>query len=111
MKAAIGLNLVVIPMTVIRAAGLQRPEIAFWPRLLGATTLAIAAGIWLGLQFPNAHGGIGPAGLVPVNLASAAAILAPLVMGHAAPTRRGRLILAACALGLLALAFIEIAHV
>ncbi|HEY8194318.1 MAG TPA: ABC transporter permease [Hyphomicrobium sp.] len=111
LKAVAGAVLVIAPLTVISLVGLQRPETGFWPRLLGAVTLAVAAGIWVGLQFPSAQGPIGPAGLIPINLFAAAALIAPLVLGKAAPSRRGKLFIAATAVLLLALAFLEIAHV
>lgn len=111
LKAAAGLTLFVIPLTAIRIVGMQRPENGFWPRLLGAVVLAIAAGVFITLQYPQARGGIGPAGLVPINLAGAAAMIAPLVMGSAAPTLRGKVFVGLKAVVLLVLAFLEIAHI
>lgn len=111
LKSAAGLFLIIIPLTTLSIAGLDRPVSGFWPRLLGALLLGIAAGTWIGLQFPSASGPIGPAGLVPINLFGAAAMLAPLVMGVAAPTRRGKLVIVVTAIAQLALAFIEISHI
>ena len=110
LKAAAGGTLLLIPLTAIRIAGLQRPETGFWPRLLGAVVLGIAAAVFITLQYPDARGGLGPAGLIPINLAGAAAMLAPLVMGTAAPTRRGKAFIIVNAVALLNLAFLEIAH-
>ena len=45
------------------------------------------------------------------NFAAAGALIAPLILGKAAPSRRGKLVIAASAVLLLALAFLEIAHV
>jgi hypothetical protein len=109
-KAAAGVLLVLLPLTAIRIAGLQRPESGFWPRLLGAVTIGIAAAVFITLNYPQARGGLGPAGLIPINLAGAGALIAPLIMGMAAPTRRGRLVILTGAVALLALAFLEIAH-
>lgn len=111
LKTAAGLTLILVPLTAIRLAGMQKPETGFWPRLLGAVVLGIAAGVFVSLQYPGAHGGIGPAGLIPINLAGAAAMIAPLIMGSAAPSRRGRAFILVNALALLALAFLEIAHI
>ncbi len=111
LKAAAGVTLVLIPLSAIRITGLQRPETGFWPRLLGAVVLGVAAAILISLHFPNAHGGLGPAGLIPINLAGAGAMIAALIMGAAAPTRRGKLFIAANAAVLLALAFTEISHI
>ncbi len=111
LKAAAGLTLVLVPLTAIRITGMQKPESGFWPRLLGAVVLGIAAAVFVTLQFPDARGGLGPAGLIPINLAGAGAMLAPLILGTAAPTRRGRLFILVNAVVLLALAFLEIAHI
>ena len=109
-KAAAGLILVLVPLTAIRITGLQRPENGFWPRLLGAVVVGLAAAVFITLNFPEARGGLGPAGLIPINLCGAGALIAPLIMGTAAPTRRGRLFILTIAVVLLALSFLEIAH-
>lgn len=109
-KAAAGLTLVLTPLTAIRLVGMERPETGFWPRLLGAVVLGIAGAVFITLAYPDARGGLGPAGLIPINLAGAAAMLGALIMGSAAPTRRGRLFILANAVVLLTLAFLEIAH-
>jgi hypothetical protein len=111
LKAAVGMALMIAPLTLIAVVGIAKPEAGFWPRLLGGVSLGIATGVWIGLAFPQAHGAIGPAGLIPINLFAASALLGPLILNRAAPTRRGKLFLAACAVLLLALAFLEIAHV
>ncbi|HPG90024.1 MAG TPA: ABC transporter permease [Hyphomicrobium sp.] len=111
LKSAAGLALLLIPLTAIRLTGMQRPEQGFWPRLLGAVLLGIAAAIYISLQFPDARGGLGPAGLIPINLGGAAGLIAPLIMGTAAPTRRGKLFVFVNAIALLTLAFLEIAHI
>ncbi len=110
-KGAIGATLLILPLTALSVAGLQRPETGFWPRLVGALLLGIAAGVFLTLRFPEANGGIGPAGLVAVNLSLAAGLLSPLVWGTAAPFRRGRFAVLVLGLASLALAFLEIAHI
>lgn len=110
-KALAGLTLFLIPLTAIRITGMQRPENGFWPRLLGAVIFGIACAVFITLNFPDAKGGLGPAGLIPINLAGAAAMIAPLIMGSAAPTRRGRLFILVNAVVLLTLAFLEIAHI
>jgi hypothetical protein len=111
LKAGAGLTLLLIPLTALRLTGMQRPETGFWPRLLGAVVLGIAAAVFITLQYPSARGGLGPAGLIPINLAAAAAMIAPLIMGYAAPSRRGKLFVTVNAVTLLTLAFMEIAHI
>lgn len=110
LKAAAGLCLFLLPITVIRILGLPRPDTGFWPRLVGAILVGIAIGVFMTIRFPDARGGIGPAGLIPINFMGATAMIAPLIMGTAAPTRRGTLFVVAAAVVLLALAFLEIAH-
>jgi hypothetical protein len=110
LKGLLGAVLFVAPQAASVVFGMQRPVTGFWPRLLGGVVLGIAAGVWIGLKFPNAHGVIGPAGLIPINLFAAAALVAPLILGTAAPSRRGKAVIAACTIVLLALAFLEIAH-
>ncbi len=110
-KAIAGALLFLAPLTTLALLGLERPSTGFWPRLVGAMTLGIAAGVWIGLQFPSARGAIGPGGLIAINFATAAALITPLIMGTAAPSRRGKLVAVAVAISLLALAFLEIAHV
>lgn len=110
LKSVTGLTLLLMPLTAARAVGLDHPGSAVWPRLLGALLVGIALGVLITLLLPNARGGIGPAGLIPINLMGAALLIAPMVMGTAAPTRRGRAFVVVNALTLLALAFLEIAH-
>ena len=105
-KAAIGIVLLLVPLSALALAGIQKPDAGLWPRLVGALTLAVAASIWIGLQYPETRGSIGPAALVPINFFSAA-----LVLGTAAPTRRGKFIVTIGAIALVTLAFLEIAHV
>jgi hypothetical protein len=69
LKAVAGITLVLVPLTAIRLVGMQRPETRFWPRLLGAVVLGIAVGVFITLAYPTARGGLGPAGLIPINLA------------------------------------------
>ncbi|MBS0240449.1 MAG: ABC transporter permease [Proteobacteria bacterium] len=109
-KAVAGLVLVLVPLSALAIVGLARPTTGLWPRLTGALLLAIAASIWIGLEYPSARGSIGPAALVSLNLFPAAVLIAALVMGTAAPTRRGQLILGLSAITLTLLAFLEIAH-
>lgn len=109
-KAIAGLVLLIVPLSAILIAGLTRPVTGLWPRLVGALSLAIAASILIGLEYPASRGSVGPAALVPINLLSAAVLIAALVMGTAAPTRRGKFLVAASAISLTLLAFLEIAH-
>lgn len=110
-KAISGAALFVMPVTLIGIFGLARGDTGFWPRACGALLIGIAAAVFIGLEYPQAHGAIGPAGLIAVNLASAAGLIGHLVMGSAAPARRGRVIILLTVILLLALAFAEIAGI
>ncbi|CAA2139834.1 hypothetical protein HYPP_01647 [Hyphomicrobium sp. ghe19] len=109
-KGIAGFVLLIVPLSALAIAGLARPATGLWPRLVGALSVAIAASIWIGLEYPASRGSVGPAALVPINLLSAAVFIAALVMGTAAPTRRGKVLIAASAILLIVLAFLEIAH-
>jgi hypothetical protein len=110
-KGLAGLALILAPMSVLRLLGLHLPGQRYWPRMAGFLLFGIAAATAITLLVPAARGGLGPAGLVAINLSGASALLAPLVWGTAAPFRRGRLATLATGLALLALAFLEIAHI
>lgn len=109
-KAMIGAVLIIAPLTSASVLGLHRPDTGFWPRLCAGLIVGIAAGTWAGIAFPNVHGAIGPGGLIPINLAAASMLIGSLILGHAAPSRRGKIVVAMCAIILVALAFLEIAH-
>lgn len=111
LKGAVALALILAPMTFVRVLGLHRTEQRFWPRLAGFALFGIAAGTLVTLLVPAARGGLGPAGLIAINLSGASGLLAPLVWGTAAPFRRGRFLILGAALVLLTLAFLEIAHI
>ncbi len=110
-KGAAGLALIVLPNTTLRILGLHRDAQRFWPRIAGCVLAGIALGVLATLLTPQARGGIGPAGLIAVNLSLAAGLLSPLVWGTAAPFRRGRFAVLVLGLASLALAFLEIAHI
>ncbi len=110
-KAVIGVILLLAPLSALALTGIERPATGLWPRLTGALTLSVAVSIWLGLQYPEARGSIGPAALVPINLMTAAVLISALVLGGAASTRRGKLTVVLGAMALVALGFLEIAHV
>ena len=87
-KGVLGLALILIPYTTLGLLGLHRDAQRFWPRLACFMLAGIALGTLATLLFPQARGGIGPAGLIAINLALAAGLLTPLVGGTAAPYRQ-----------------------
>lgn len=110
-KGLIGIALLTFPIAAARAVGLPRPNSGFWPRLVGTLALALAFGVLIGTTFPDARGALGPSSLIAINLTGVAGLVAPLVLGASATTRRGKafIILNAIILGILA--FLEIAHI
>jgi hypothetical protein len=109
LKAASGLALVAAPGVIIRLLGLAPSAGGFWPRLLGTTLLGMALATTLQARAINASG-LGLAGSVAINLTVAVMIIALLILGQAAPTRRGRITLAFASALLVLLSLVEIAH-
>lgn len=108
-KLIAGLALAAAPRGFARLLGLPSANDPFWPRLLGAVLIGLAAASLIEGRNPGA-GGLGLAGSIAVNLASAVAIIALLVLGQAGTTKRGRLLLALTATLLVLLSLVEIAH-
>jgi hypothetical protein len=107
LKLAGGLALTVAPRTLARLLGLPSADQPFWPRLLGALLIGLAAASLLEARM---QGGLGLAGSIAVNLAGAAMIGALLILGRAGNTRRGRLLLWLIAGALVVLGLVEIAY-
>lgn len=109
LKLAGGLALLLIPGTLAKAFGLPRDPSGFWPRLLGATLIGLAAATFIEGWVRNTHG-LGLAGALSINLAMAGGIMALLLLGKAAPTRRGRVLLWLIFSVLVLLALFELPH-
>ena len=107
LKLAGGLALTVAPRTLARLLGLPSADQPFWPRLLGALLIGLAAASLLEARM---QGGLGLAGSIAINLAGAAMIGALLILGRAGNTRRGRSLLWLIAGALVFLGLVEIAH-
>lgn len=107
LKGGLGAILVAAPGLLAKLFGLPRTD-PLWPRLLGAALIGIAAAAFIEARLPATRG-LGLGGLVAINLSGAAVLLALLILGVAAPTRRGRIALwlAFAVLALLALAQIS----
>ncbi|HEX2843237.1 ABC transporter permease [Hyphomicrobium sp.] len=109
LKLVSGLALLLAPLSVIRLFGLPAADSGFWPRVLGAVLIGLAGatfieGAWSGSR------GLGLAGLIVINLASAAVIAIVTLFGGGAQTRRGSLLLWVAVTVLFVLSLIEIAH-
>lgn len=112
-KGGLGLLLAILPLVIVRIAGLPRQTDPFWVRLAGGLLLGIAgAGL---LQAQVGAGaqralGFGLGGFVVINLTLAGTLMAALAV-RPAPTRRGRLILWLASLLLAMTALVELAYV
>lgn len=120
LKLAGGLTLALAPLTAIRVLGLPGTDSGFWPRLLGAVLIGLAAATFLEGRFGGTPRGLGIAGCFLVNLAAVAMLIAQLVLsqprlraasGRPPQTRRGQAVLwlLVCLLSLLIV--FEIAHI
>lgn len=110
LKLAAGLVLVATPLTAATLLGLDRPASGFWPRLLGAVLLGLAAATFIEERLPGSKG-LSLAGCVAINFIAAFVLMGTLVMKAAAPTRRGRIALGSLAAVLGMLGLVELAYV
>jgi hypothetical protein len=110
LKLAAGLPLLLMPVAVVKLLGLPRSDNSgFWPRLLGAVLVAIAAACYLEARFPGSKG-LALGGVILVNLSAAFAIAIMLAAGSAVESRRGRAGLWLAVALLVGLSLVEIAH-
>ncbi len=109
LKLASGLALVLAPLSVIRLFGLPTAASGFWPRVLGAILIGLAGATFIEGAWDGSRG-LGLAGLIVINLASAAVIAVVIVFGGGAETRRGTLLLWVAVALLFVLSLVEIAH-
>jgi hypothetical protein len=109
LKLASRLALSLAPLLIIKALGLPPSQSTFWPRLLGALLIGLAAATFLQGVWPEARA-IGLAGCILINLTSAAIITVLAVLGAGAPTWRGAAVLWALVVVLIVLSLFEIAH-
>jgi hypothetical protein len=110
LKLAGGAALVLAPLTTIKVLGLPASASGFWPRLLGAALLGIAAATFIEGAWDGSRG-LGLGGLIVINLLGAGTIALSALLGGAARTRRGTATLWSLVVLLLVLVLFEIAHV
>ncbi len=106
-KLVPGVLLFLMPLLVIKAAGLPLGQDGFWPRLAGAGLLALAVGTYIEAQIAPGKG-LGVLGSAAINLTLAALLGSALIVGRAAMARRGRALLWLAAAALTLLALVEI---
>lgn len=109
LKLAGGSALLLAPLTTIKLLGLPPSASGFWPRVLGVVLVGLAAATFVEGAWPGSRG-LGLAGLVVINVTSAALIALLALFDGGAPTRRGSTVLSLLVVLLLALALVEIAH-
>jgi hypothetical protein len=110
LKAISGGLLLLFPRTLARLLGLPPVAETFWPRLLGAMLLGLAAATLLEVRL-DARNGLGLAGHVVINLGMALTLFGLLIMAKAAPARRGRILVGVFAAALTVLALFELAWI
>lgn len=108
-RLALGALLLVLPNTTLRAAGLVQGPSTFWPRLTGALLTGLAAAAFVEVRLPDSRG-LGLYGSIAINVVAALSLMGMLIMGAAAPTRRGRLLLWGAVGLLMTLALVGIAE-
>jgi len=111
LKLSGGLVLALAPLTAIKVLGLPRTDSGFWPRLLGAVLIGMAAATYLEGRYAGATRGLGLAGSLLVNVATIGMLTTLLVLGRASTTQRGTAILWLLVAALTLLVVLEIAHV
>lgn len=111
LKFSGGLVLALTPLTAIRLLGLPGTDSGFWPRLLGAVLIGLAAAIYIEGRFSGSPRGLGLAGCFLVNVASVTMLISHMVLSKGVQTRRGQSILWLLIAALLLLIVFEIAHV
>ena len=96
-------------MTVIKVLGLPGSEHRFWPRLLGAVLIGLAAATLIEGWLPGSRG-LSLAGCIAINLTSAAMMAISLITGTPRPPARGRYLLWLVIAILALLSLVEIAY-
>jgi hypothetical protein len=109
LKLSAGMLLALAPRATIRALGLPRIETGFWPRLLGALLIGLAASTFIEGRSPGSHG-MGLAGCVIVNFSGASMIAALLVLDAGPASARGRAVTWTLVILLILLCVLEIAN-
>lgn len=110
LKVAGGVLLALAPLTTIKLLGLPTPATAFWPRILGGVLIGIGAAAYIEGAWDGARG-LDVAGLIVINVSSAAILAITLIFGGGAQTRRGTAVLWSLIVLLVVLVLFEIAHV
>lgn len=109
-RLVIATLLLIVPRLTASTFGLPRITETFWPRMLAAILLAIAAGTIIDGRWPG-KGGPALGGLATLNAAASFALATALVVGQLEIPKRGRLVLWLIALGSAVLALLQLAWI
>jgi glucose uptake protein GlcU len=109
MKLSAGLVLLTIPLTTIKVLGLPRSETAFWPRLLGAVLIGLAAATFMDASVRLGHG-LALGGSFAINVVSALTLCGILTLQKGPTPLRGRIVLWGLVAVLILLAFLQIPY-
>ncbi len=109
LKLSAGLPLALAPRSTIRILGLPRTETGFWPRLLGALLIGLAAATFLEGSSPGGRG-LGLEGCVLVNFSGASMMVTLLVLDAGPVSVRGRAMMWTLVILLILLCVLEIVN-
>ena len=105
----LGLLLVSFPTRAVEVFGIPQTDDRFYPTVLGAVLLGIAAALWIEhRRKPGRAAGLGLAGATSINLIGAVAIIGWLVSGRLAIPAHGRVVLWIVAIGLVVISLAEV---
>jgi hypothetical protein len=108
LKLVAGVVLVVMPAATIRLLGLASAQTGFWPRLLGAVLIGMAAASFLEGSVRGSRG-LGLGGSILINLTVAAVLASLQVLERGSRTRRGAIMVWITVGALVGLSLVEIA--
>lgn len=109
-KLAGGLLLLAVPLTTIAVLGLPKAANAFWPRMLGAVLVGLAAATYVDTNVRLGHG-LGLAGAFVIDLVSGLGLASLLFLKQGPDTWRGRAVVWVAAVGLIVLALAAIPYI
>jgi len=109
LKFSAGLLLALAPRSTLGILGLPRAGPGFWPRLLGALLIGLAAATFLEGRSPGSHG-LGLEGCVFVNFSAVSMVATLLALDAGPASARGRAMMWTLVILLILLCVLEIAN-
>ncbi len=105
----LGALLLAFPSGLVETLGVPAPEGRFYPSLLGAVLFGVGIALFLEAhRLPGGIIGLGLGGAIAINLVAACALLYWLLWGDLEIPTRGRVLLGALTVGLVAISSSEL---